>query len=214
MFFLQTNSSEAKRLTIRDRGFAMSWMEAIYSEVLMCVRGIDVQVSAGLAISQVDPRVVEGHFFGWPLCCKFDGGMVTVDVSVKILWDGSPWSHMTKMSSIYLNHTWGILSWVCRNSRSSFPMNRLAYDGAIRVPMALPWTCKQFVSLKTNEFFVSTTVRKTRSLLMKRIIYKCMALPWEHVWRHHMPTCLWGSWNKCSCRPRTGYLEYGGGTCI
>ena len=51
-------------MTIGDRGFAMLWMDAIHSEVLMCVRGLDVQVSADLAVHQVDPRVKEGHFFG------------------------------------------------------------------------------------------------------------------------------------------------------
>ena len=49
---------------------------------------------------------------------------------------------MAKMSYIYLQQTRGILSWVCRNSRSSFPMNKLAYDDAIRVPIVVPWTCK------------------------------------------------------------------------
>ena len=32
--------------------------------VLMCVGGLDVQVSADLAVPQVDSRVEKGHFFG------------------------------------------------------------------------------------------------------------------------------------------------------
>ena len=37
----------------------MLWTAAIHLEVLMCVRGLDVQVSAHLALPQVDPRVEE-----------------------------------------------------------------------------------------------------------------------------------------------------------
>ena len=63
LLFLRTDSSEAKRLTVRDREFAMLWMAAIHLEVLMCVCELDVQVRADLSIRQVDPRVEEGHFF-------------------------------------------------------------------------------------------------------------------------------------------------------
>ena len=42
----------------------MLWVEAIHSEVLMCVCGLDMQVSADLAVRQVDSHVEEGHFFG------------------------------------------------------------------------------------------------------------------------------------------------------
>ena len=79
----------------------------------MCVHGLEIQVIADLAVLQM-----------------------------KTLKDGSPWSHMAKMLSICLHQTRGILSWVSRNSRPSFPMNRLAYDGAIRVRITVPWTCK------------------------------------------------------------------------
>ena len=58
----------------------MLWMAAIHLEVLMCVRWLHVQVSPNLAVYQVEPRVEEGYFFGSPRSCKFDGGMVTVDV--------------------------------------------------------------------------------------------------------------------------------------
>ena len=63
MFLLQTDSSEEKRLTIGDRGFAMLWVATIHSEVLVSVRGLAMQVSADLAVPQVYPRVEEGHFF-------------------------------------------------------------------------------------------------------------------------------------------------------
>ena len=76
--------------------------------------------------------------------------------SMKSCKDGSLWAHMAKISSINLHHIRGILSWVSRNSRSSFPINNYAYDGAIQIPMAVPWICKQFVLLKTNKFFINT----------------------------------------------------------
>ena len=58
----------------------MLWMAAINSAVLMYVHGLDLPVSADLAIRQVDPRVEGGHFFSCPQSCKFDVGIVTVDV--------------------------------------------------------------------------------------------------------------------------------------
>ena len=42
------------------------WVPTIIPEVhvLMCVRGLDMQVSAYQAIPQADPRIDEGHFIG------------------------------------------------------------------------------------------------------------------------------------------------------
>ena len=47
---------------------------------------------------------------------------------------------MAKMSSIYLYHVCGLADVQANRSSSNFAMNRLAYDGAILVPMAVPWT--------------------------------------------------------------------------
>ena len=58
----------------------MVWVATVHSEVLVRVRGFDVQVSTNLAIFQVDPRIEEGDFFCRPRSCKFDGRMVTVKV--------------------------------------------------------------------------------------------------------------------------------------
>ena len=63
MFMLRTDQSEAQRLTIRDRSLAMLWVATIHSEVLVCVRGLDMHDSADLAVNQVYPRVEEGNFF-------------------------------------------------------------------------------------------------------------------------------------------------------
>ena len=62
--FLQTDSSEAESLTIRNRDFAMMWVATIKREVLMCVHGLDMQVGAYQAIPQVDSCIEEGHFIG------------------------------------------------------------------------------------------------------------------------------------------------------
>ena len=139
MFILRTNLSEVKRLPIRNRGFAMMWVAAFHPEVLVHLRGLDMQVSTYLSILQNNPCVQEGKFFSRPRSCKFNSRMVMVELSEKTRRDGSPWSHMAKMSLVYLYQTRGILFWVCRNSHSSFPMNKLVYDGA----MAVPWIRKK-----------------------------------------------------------------------
>ena len=38
----------------------------IHPEILIYVRGLDMEVSAYQAIPQVDPHIEEGHFIGWP----------------------------------------------------------------------------------------------------------------------------------------------------
>ena len=60
MLFLRTNSLEVKRLAVRDRDFAMVWVAAVYWEVLVCVCGLDMQVSTNLAIFQSMMTVVTG----------------------------------------------------------------------------------------------------------------------------------------------------------
>lgn len=57
---------------------------------------------------------------------------------MKLFNESGSCGHRIKMSSINRSHNRGLRLWVWRNSISSFPMKRLAYDGAIRVPMAVP----------------------------------------------------------------------------
>ena len=65
-------------MTIQNRDFAMMCVATIHLEVLMCVRGLDMQVSAYQAIPQADSRIEEGHFIGRPQSCEFNGGVMTV----------------------------------------------------------------------------------------------------------------------------------------
>ena len=54
-------------------------------------------------------------------------------------------------------YTSAILEIVCSGSvvKPSLPStNRLAYDGAMRVPMAVPCICKWWSPLKVNEFLI------------------------------------------------------------
>ena len=67
MTLLRTDSSVAEHLTIWNRDFAKMWVATIHPEVLMCVRGLDMQVSAYQAIPQADSRIDEGHFIGRPI---------------------------------------------------------------------------------------------------------------------------------------------------
>ena len=56
------------------------WVATIHPEVLMCVRGLDIQVSAYQAIPQADSRIKEGHFISRPRICEFNGVVVTVEI--------------------------------------------------------------------------------------------------------------------------------------
>ena len=58
----------------------MMWVATIHPEILMCVLGLDMQVSAYQAIPQPDSRIEEGHFIGQPRRCEFNGGVVTVEI--------------------------------------------------------------------------------------------------------------------------------------
>ena len=44
------------------------------------------------------------------------------------------------------------LLWVCRHACSSFPLNKLVYDGAMWIPMAVPCTCRYYTLLTVNMF--------------------------------------------------------------
>ena len=50
----------------------------IHTEVLVPVRGLDMQVSPDPSIHQVDPCVEEGYLFGRPGGSKLDGRVVMV----------------------------------------------------------------------------------------------------------------------------------------
>lgn len=53
--------------------------------------------------------------------------------------DSCPWVQRRKMSSIYRAHSRGWRVWLERKVFSRWPMKRLAYEGAMRVPMAVPF---------------------------------------------------------------------------
>ena len=69
-------------LTVRGRRFAVLWMAAIHSEVLMCVRGFDVQVSANLAIHQVT-------FVSRKVTSSADDEAVNLMVTVDVFYENS-----------------------------------------------------------------------------------------------------------------------------
>ena len=47
---------------------------------------------------------------------------------------------------MYRNHTNGFFAHRARRSCSTYPINKLAYDGAIFVPIAVPLFCRKWVS--------------------------------------------------------------------
>ena len=64
---------------MRHGSFTVFRMETIHTEVLVPVRGLDMQVSPNQAVLQVDPCVEEGDLFGRPSGSKFDGRVVMVE---------------------------------------------------------------------------------------------------------------------------------------
>lgn len=67
-----------------------------------------------------------------------------------------PNHNIMNMSSMYIFQVW---MWFCPNSIrlvSSLPMNRFVQAGAIFVPIAVPWICKQNFSLNSKTLLVRT----------------------------------------------------------
>ena len=63
--------------------------------------------------------------------------------------DGSPWSRIVKMSSLYLHQTRCLVLGL-QELAFSFSMSK------VHVPMAVLWIGESFVLLKTNKFFINT----------------------------------------------------------
>ena len=83
VFLLQTDSSEAEGLAVRDGFLAVLGMATIHTEILVFVRGFDMQVSLDPVILQVDPCVEEGDVLGRLGGNKFNGWVVTVKALYK-----------------------------------------------------------------------------------------------------------------------------------
>src|SRR5436190_17175243 len=74
--------------------------------------------------------------------------------------DSTPCCQIKKMSSMNLNHFRGLSFCFERNLDSNNPMKRLAYDGAMRVPIAVPFICKYSLSLNLKAFIVNIKVTR------------------------------------------------------
>ena len=141
IFLLWTNSSKAEHFTVWNGDIAMEGMATVHAEILMYVGGFSIEVCTYPAIFEVDRCAPKLNLFCWPCGSKIDslGGGDNAGSqwsSIALVFQGSTWQ---KMSSMNLHHTRGSISWVGSNSHSSFPMNKFAYEGAIRVPIAVPW---------------------------------------------------------------------------
>ena len=69
--------------------------------------------------------------------------------------ESGPSGQSKNMSSINLNNRLSFLNWESRKSCSRWPMNRLASQAAIRVPMAVPLTWRKFWVFKEKLLWVS-----------------------------------------------------------
>ena len=61
-----------------------------------------------------------------------------------------PCVQMANTSSMYRHQTSGCNGWDKSCVCSKWPMNKLAYEGAIRVPMAVPFVCKYCLPLNVK----------------------------------------------------------------
>ena len=69
-----------------------------------------------------------------------------------------PWVHRMKISSMNRHQKSGFRVSFVRKFSSRWPINRLAYAGAMRVPILVPDICKYVFSLKEKAFLVRTNV--------------------------------------------------------
>ena len=136
---LRTNPSKSELLAVQNGSFAVFSIAVIHAKVLVFVGGFDMQVRLNPAVVQVYGRVQERYFFsGDHVAVNLMVGWRRLSLSMKFRNNDLPWVQMAKTSSINLHHSQGLMFWVSRNSCSSLPMDKLAKDGAIRVPMAVP----------------------------------------------------------------------------
>ena len=77
-FFLQTESSEAECLAVRNGDLAMERVAIVHAEILMLLLGFSEKVCSDLATIEVDHYVQKHYLFSWSGTSKFDGGVMTI----------------------------------------------------------------------------------------------------------------------------------------
>ena len=100
----------------------------------------------------------ESHFIGQPQSCRFHGKVVIVEIFIK---DSQGWFsmglyikdvvHIPPPHSKYFVLGLQELSFKLSMNKFKHPIIRLAFDGAIHVPMSVEWSVE-----RTNKLFVST----------------------------------------------------------
>ena len=120
----------------------MPWVAAFGGEVLMSVGKLTVQVRVDVGAINHDCGVQKRDAF-------LDNSEVNLMVGWKLLiscrncWSRSSQAlQIAKMSSMKRHHMDGLSVVCCRSCDSSLAMMRLAYEGAILVPIAVPCVCK------------------------------------------------------------------------
>ena len=173
------------------------------------------------------------HWFSGQICCyvsffkiiwasknatdSFDHSAINLMVGCMLLtsymyWfrHPSPCGHITKISSIYLHHAVRFMSVISRILFSTLLMKMLADDGAIRVPMAVPWICVTSTirgTVDSTRLHTGTSlwvfldqrlaIRQICRLIRPMSPYKSRCLPFKTLpkatlwkYRHHPPPPL------------------------
>ena len=107
---------------------------------------------------------------------------------MKALRWSSPSVQIIKTSSMNLHQTkglWGAFSMACC---SSLPMKRFAYEGAMRVPIAVPWICRKCWLLKVKLFMLRIIWMRSQS----RSVGRDLLLRVLRKWRQASRPSLWG----------------------
>ena len=73
---------------------------------------------------------------------EFDARVNRIQVAYEGFRCSSPCVQIMKISSMNLRQMNGLSEELSMASCSNLPMNKLAYEGAIRVPIAVPCFCK------------------------------------------------------------------------
>ena len=88
---------------------------------------------------------------------NFIVGCFSFKYSINSLSFSSPCSQRKKMSSMYLQHRYGLSSISLKISSSNSAINNIIYGGANFVPIAVPRFCFKVFSLKVKILFLTTT---------------------------------------------------------
>ena len=144
VFLMRAQPTNAQSLAKGCRLFDVVWTSRQVMEILMVISRFYIQICNNLTVFSTNFKVKKCNAFFARLICKFDVSMELIKTTPKILKLLKFLLTMCpdkKISSIYLNHTKGCISWVSRNTVSILSITNTRKVGANLVPTAVPEIC-------------------------------------------------------------------------